>query len=74
MHIVQIQKISNILGVWFWYDMDFNETVIIIIIFKAYILVKKSKLNETFKQNKQEMSTLCVCVCVNVSASFKCSV
>jgi len=32
---VQMKKISDILGVWFWFDMNFKEAVITITIFEV---------------------------------------
>ena len=50
---VQMNKISDILGDWFWYDMNFKEAVITTIIYLsvAYIrgLLKKYP---TFGQEK----------------------
>lgn len=67
-----MKKISDILGDCFWYDMNFKEAVIAIIIYwsVAYILVINPNLMKTSKEVNKErqlsLSLVCVCVCVGM--------
>jgi len=51
---VQVKKISDILGDWFWYDTDFKEAGNNHYNFLkcSLQLVTKYKFNENFKVNK----------------------